>query len=269
MARPEPRPDPCPESFLTLAEAMADAARQVTLKYFRQPLDTIRKADDTPVTAADRETEALLRAMIAEAFPEHGVIGEEEGADRPEASHVWVLDPIDGTKKYITGHPMFGTLIALLREGEPILGVIDFPALGERWLGGRGRGAFFSNGAGKQQVSCRPCADLSQAALYTTAPEMFQGADTQAFGRLRRSVWFPLYGGECYAYGLLSSGRADIVIEADMGIYDYLSHVAVVTEAGGSITDWEGRPLGLESGGKVIAAGDPDCHAAALALLRG
>ena len=120
---------------------MADAARRVTLKYFRQNLDTVRKADDTPVTAADRETEALLRGMIAKAYPEHGIIGEEEGADRPGASHVWVMDPIDGTKKFITGHPLFGTLIALLRDGEPILGIIDFPAAGERWSGGRGRGA--------------------------------------------------------------------------------------------------------------------------------
>jgi len=259
--------DPCPERFVVLAGALADAARDVTLDYFRADPQVDYKSDASPVTRADRETEARLRTLIADAFPEHGVIGEEEGADRPSASYVWVVDPIDGTKKFITGNPLFGTLIALTREGRPILGLIDFPALDERWQGASGHGAFHVKGGRRSPVACRPCPDIAGAALYTTSPAMFKGADADAFGRLADAVSFPLYGGECYAYGLLASGYADLVIEADMGIYDYLSHVAIVTEAGGVITDWDGEPLGLASGPKVIAGGDPDCHRRALALL--
>jgi histidinol phosphatase-like enzyme (inositol monophosphatase family) len=259
----------CPESFLALAGALADAARGITLDYFRADPRVDYKSDASPVTRADRETESRLRALIAETHPNHGVIGEEEGADRPGASHVWVLDPIDGTKKFITGNPLFGTLIALVRDGRPILGLIDFPALGERWLGAAGRGAFHVSAGHRRPVRCRPCADITGAALYTTSPQMFQGADADAFDRLASAVAFPLYGGECYAYGLLASGHADLAVEADMEIYDYLSHVAIISEAGGVITDWDGRPLGLDSGPKVIAAGDPDCHRQALALLQG
>ena len=260
---------PCPEPYLRLAEELADAAREVTLKYFRQPLSAERKDDETPVTRADRETEALMRRMISRAHPDHGVIGEEQDDHRPGASHVWVIDPIDGTKKFITGHPLFGTLIALIRDGRPVLGVIDIPAAGERWLGAQGLGASFRDAQGRRPLRCRPCPEIARAALYTTSPQMFAGEDLAAFERLRQAVWFPLYGGECYAYGLLTNGWADLVIEADMGIYDYLCHVAIVGEAGGVITDWEGGALGLDSGGRVLAAGDPACHKAALELLRG
>ncbi len=260
--------DLCPESFLSLAEQLADAAQAVTLDYFRADPTVDYKTDASPVTRADRETETKLRELIAGAHPDHGVIGEEEGADRAGASHVWVLDPIDGTKKFITGNPLFGTLIALVRDGHPILGLIDFPALGERWLGAAGRGAFHIAAGARRQVCGRPCPEIAKAALYTTSPQMFKGADADAFDRLEGAVAFPLYGGECYAYGLLASGHADLAVEADMEIYDYLSHVAIISEAGGVITDWEGRPLGLDSGPKVIAAGDPDCYRQALALLQ-
>ena len=261
--------DICPEAFVSLASELADAAREVTLTYFRRRVQVDVKSDATPVTQADRETEARLREIIRNAFPTHGIIGEEEGSDRPEADHVWVLDPIDGTKKFITGNPLFGTLIALLHEGRPILGIIDCPALGERWLGATGRGAFHISGGRNERVTSRPCPEIATATLYTTSPEMFAGSDAEAFARLQRASRFPLYGGECYAYGLLASGYADLVVEADMAIYDYLSHVPVVTEAGGVMTDWQGAPLGLESGPRVIAAGDSACHARALALLRG
>jgi inositol-phosphate phosphatase/L-galactose 1-phosphate phosphatase/histidinol-phosphatase len=261
--------DRCPDPFVTLAGDLADAAREVTLKYFRADLEVDTKSDATPVTQADRETEARLRKMIRETFPDHGIIGEEEGPERPGASHIWVLDPIDGTKKFITGNPLFGTLIALLRDGRPILGVIDTPAEAERWLGATGHGAHHRHRGKSERAVCRACPNIGAAALYTTSPQMFEGSDAKAFERLRRAAHFPIYGGECYAYGLLASGYADLVIEGDMAIYDYLSHVPIVTEAGGVMTDWEGAPLGLDSGGLVIAAGDPACHARALALLRG
>ena len=257
----------CPEEFIKLARSMVEAAREITLPNFRTNLGHELKADRTPVTIADRKTEARLRELIEAAFPDHGIIGEEYGVERKDASHVWVLDPIDGTKKFMTGNPLFGTLISLLRDGKPILGVIDAPAVDDTWIGATGHGTKHITGAGERQVRCRTCSNLAGAVLYTTAPEMFEGAEEAAFNRLKSQVLFPLYGGECYAYGLLANGTADLVVEGDMAIHDYLSHVPIVTEAGGMMTDWEGNPLGLDSGRNVIAAGDPVCHAAALDLL--
>jgi histidinol phosphatase-like enzyme (inositol monophosphatase family) len=247
---------------------MAAAARGVILPHFRAPMDVETKADATPVTIADRETEAALRKMIAGKFPDHGIVGEEEGADRADASYVWVLDPIDGTRRFITGNPLFGTLIALLRDGRPILGVIDMPVLGERWIGAAGRPSLFSDRRGSREARVRDCAALGDAKLYATSPHMFLGDDFPAFERVRQASGTVLYGGECYAYGLLASGFVDLVIEADMGIYDYLAHVPIIAGAGGIMSDWQGAPLGLASGGQVIAAGDARCHARAMALLR-
>jgi inositol-phosphate phosphatase/L-galactose 1-phosphate phosphatase/histidinol-phosphatase len=257
----------CPEPYIELAERLAEAARGIVLPYFRAPLDVERKADDSPVTAADRDAEAAMRAMIAAAFPEHGVVGEEFGAERVEAEFVWILDPIDGTKRFITGHTQFGTLIALLHRGEPILGVIDMPVLEERWTGAAGQATLHRDRRGTREAHVRPCAGLDDAVLYATTPHMFPGADFGAFERVRTRVKQPMYGGECYAYGLLASGYVDLVIEATMGVYDFLPLVPVVTGAGGVMTDWAGAPLGLHSDGRVAAAGDAGCHAAALEFL--
>jgi inositol-phosphate phosphatase/L-galactose 1-phosphate phosphatase/histidinol-phosphatase len=261
--------EPCPEAFVALAERLAERAREVTDRYFREPLSVEQKADLSPVTAADRETEAAMRSMIAEAYPDHGVLGEEHSPERAEARFLWVIDPIDGTKRFITGHVQFGTLIALLDRGRPILGVIDMPQMGERWLGAAGRPSVHRDRRGSREVRTRTCADLGAASLYATSPQMFEGADAAAFERLRAAVRTPLFGGECYAYGLLASGFNDLVVEADMDPYDYLAQGAVIAGAGGLITDWQGRPLGLESDGRVLAAGDPAVHRQAMALLAG
>ncbi len=258
---------PCPEAFVTLAERLADAAGEIARGYFRGAIEIERKDDESPVTIADREAEAAMRALIAENFPDHGAIGEEHGALRAEAEYVWVLDPIDGTKRFISGHVQFGTMIALLRAGAPLLGVIDMPAMGERWIGAAGRPTSHRDRDGTRPARVRPCATLAEATLFATTPHMFPGADFAAFERVRARVKQPMYGGECYAYGLLASGFIDLVIEATMGAYDFLPLVRVVTEAGGTITDWWGRPLGLESDGRVLAAGDARAHAAAMALL--
>ncbi len=260
---------PCPETFVSLAERLADTAGEIARGYFRQAIEIERKADETPVTIADREAEAAMRALIAESFPDHGVVGEEHSATRPDAEYVWVLDPIDGTKRFISGHVQFGCLIALLHEGAPILGVIDMPAMGERWIGAAGRPTTHRDRDGTRAARARPCAELGQASLFATSPHMFPGADFEAFERVRKRVALPMYGSECYAYGLLASGFADLAIEADMGVYDHLPLVAVVEGAGGVITDWAGRRLGLESDGRVLAAGDKRTHAAAMALLNG
>ncbi len=257
----------CPDAFVALAERLATAAGKAALGHFRNPLEVERKADQSPVTIADREAETAMRALIAEACPDHGVIGEEFGPERAEAAYVWVLDPIDGTKRFISGHAQFGTLVALLSGGAPLLGLIDMPALGERWVGAAGRPTTQRDRGGTREAKVRPCGALAEASLFATSPHMFPGDDFAAFERVRTRVKQPMYGGECYAYGLLASGFVDLVIEATMGAHDFLPLVPVVASAGGLITDWQGAPLGLESDGRVIAAGDPRCHAAALELL--
>ncbi len=259
---------PCPQTLIDFADALADAARVITAAAFRSRLEVIDKADQSPVTRADREAEARLRDMIAGSYPDHGIVGEEHGAERADADYVWVLDPIDGTKRFITGNPLFGTLIALLHKGAPLLGVIDMGALGERWVGARGHATVFGNCEGRRPVSARACAGIGAAALCATSPDMFEGAEAQAFDRLSRAVKMPLYGGDCYSYGLLASGFVDLVVESSMAPYDYLAHVPIIAGAGGTVTDWEGRALGLDSGPRVVAAGDPALHEAALALLQ-
>ncbi|WP_299394877.1 histidinol-phosphatase [Pelagibius sp.] len=260
-------PEACPEAFIEQAGAMADAARTVARQYFRQGLAIEDKADESPVTRADREAEAVMREIIATAFPDHGIVGEEYGTENPEAEFVWVLDPIDGTKRFITGNPLFGSLIALLRHKQPILGVIDMPVLEERWLGAAGRPTVFSDRQGQREARVRPCPDLQAATILSTAPEMFQGANEPAFHRLRAAAKLTLYGGDCFNYGLLASGFADIVIEADLAPYDYLAHAPVIIGAGGLMTDWQGGALTLNSDGRVLCAGDKACHAAAVSLL--
>lgn len=252
-------------AFVALAERLADAARPVAKRYFRSGLPIDAKPDASPVTAADREAEAAMRAIIEEACPDHGIFGEEHGKTRLDSRYVWVLDPIDGTKAFVTGKPLFGTLIALLEDGRPIVGVIDAPAMDERWVGAEGRPTIHNG----RPAQARSCADIGMAWLYATTPHMFEGADGNAFDRLRRRCRDAVYGGDCYAYGLLASGTVDVVCEASMQPYDYCALVPVVTGAGGVITDWQGRPLGLESDGRVLAAGDAAIHDAARAALAG
>jgi histidinol-phosphatase len=253
------------EALAGLAERLADAVRPIVMGYFRSNVAFDVKADSSPVTAADREAEAAMRRLIEETFPEHGILGEEYGGDRLDAACVWVLDPIDGTKSFVTGKPLFGTLIALLRDGRPLIGVIDMPALRERWVGIDGRPTTFN----RRPVRVRACPELPRAWLYASSPHMFVNADADAFSRLRTRCYAALYGADCYAYGLLASGTVDLVCEASTQPYDYCALVSVVTGAGGIITDWEGRPLGLGSDGRVLAAGDPRMHAAAREQLLG
>jgi inositol-phosphate phosphatase/L-galactose 1-phosphate phosphatase/histidinol-phosphatase len=257
--------DSCPCEFVALAERLADAAGDVLRRYFRKPLNIADKPDASPVTQADAEAEAQMREMIAREFPDHGVVGEEHGSDRADAQFVWVLDPIDGTKAFISGVPVFGTLIALLRDGRPVLGVIDQPVSHERWVGAAGQ-ATRLNGT---VVRVAPRAGLKEAVLWSTSPHMFDAdpAAAAAYARLRESVRFVHYGGECYQYGMLASGFIDIVVEDDMGAYDYCALVPVVEGAGGIITDWQGGALGMQSGGQVLAAASAGLHDAVRRIL--
>jgi len=251
------------EQTIAFAGRLADAAGEVLRRYFRAPIAVDSKADETPVTVADREAEQAMRALIEETYPDHGMIGEEFGATREGAEHVWVLDPIGGTKAFITGKPVFGTLIALLTDGAPVLGVIDQPVLHERWVGANGRPTAFNGSA----AATRRCAGLADAILNATTPDMFAGEDAVRFGRLGAAVQATHYGGDCYAYGLLASGFIDLIVEADLKPYDFCALIPVIEGAGGVVTDWQGRALDLHSDGRVVAAGDPAVHVKAVEVL--
>jgi histidinol phosphatase-like enzyme (inositol monophosphatase family) len=256
------------DEFTDFAARLADAAGTLLRAAHRGAVTGEAKGDGSPVTDVDRAVEDRIRAMIAEIYPDHGVLGEERGASAPGANagdFVWVIDPIDGTLPFLAGIPVFGTLIALLREGVPLLGVIDMPVTEERWIGVAGA-ATTRNGA---PVSVRPCAELSAALLSTSNPDFYGAADFQALRRLNAATRWTVYGGSCLAYAQLASGRIDLGLDVGLDSFDFLALVPVIAGAGGVITDWQGRPLGLGSGDRILAAGDPCCHARALELLAG
>ena len=244
--------------LIDLAQRAANLSRPILRRYFRSGIDIVRKGDESPVTRADREAEAVIRQLLAREVPDHGIIGEEHGAERGDADYVWVLDPLDGTRAFIVGKPTFGTLIALAYKGQPILGLIDMPILGEQWR------ATTLNG---QPAKSRSCAGLAEAWINTTSPDMFRGERADRFARVRDASAGCNYGGDCYGYALAASGCLDLVIEAGMQTYDFMALVPVIEGAGGSITDWSGAPLGLDSDGTVLASGDARVHAEAVALL--
>jgi inositol-phosphate phosphatase/L-galactose 1-phosphate phosphatase/histidinol-phosphatase len=254
-----------PDELVEFAGRLADESGAIAMRLFRSGVGFELKADRSPVTVADQQAEAAIRKRIGATYPEHGVIGEEYGKDRRDAEFVWVLDPIDGTKSFITGRPTFGTLIALTHEGRPLLGIIDHPALRERWVGASGHPTVM-NGL---PVRTRPCRDPADAALYASSPHLFVGDAEAAFARVRAATRQVLYGSDCYGFGLVASGFADLQVDARLGIHDYIAAVAVVEGAGGTMTDWHGRPLTLASADRVIAAGDAGLHEQVLALLSG
>ncbi len=259
-------PGPCPPAFIALAEQLADAAGRVSLEYFRRTLAVESKQDASPVTVADRTAEQTLRDMVAQAFPDHGIVGEEFGSERADAEYVWVFDPIDGTKAFITGNPQFGNLIALMRDNQPILGVINMPAQGDRWVGALGHPTTFSDARGRHACHVRPCASMAEGIFRTISPQLFKGREA-LHQTIQDRMHLALYGGDCFSYGQVASGWVDLVIEAGLGVYDYMALVPVVQGAGGVMSDWQGRPLGLGSDGRVVAAGDRRVQAEALALL--
>ena len=250
--------------MIATALLAADRAQAVTSRYFRAQLEIDTKEDDSPVTVADRETEAAVRGVIEARHPGHSFLGEESGDRTTGSPWRWVIDPIDGTKSFASGKPTFGTLIALLHGDKPVLGVIDHPALGERWVGVAGRETTFNG------EPCRTSGTTGLAAsvLYATTPDMFEGEARERFDALSERCRFRVFGADCYAYGLLASGFVELVAEAQLQPYDYLALAPVVEGAGGVITDWSGNPLDLRSGDRVLAAANPALHAGALAILR-
>lgn len=258
----------CPEEFVEIANRLADASGAVIRPHFRSGVAVADKPDRSPVTIADEAAEREIRRLLEQACPGHGIVGEEFGDDGAARDFVWVIDPIDGTRSFVCGVPTFTTLIALLQDGEPILGVIDQPVSGERWVGARGRGTVF-NGVPVRTAAPKP---LAEAAMFTTAPDMFDGdvsgGAAEAYEELRSAVRLTRFGLDGYAAGLLASGLIDLHVEGDMKPWDYLALVPAIENAGGVMTDWQGRRLTLESGaGLTLAASSPALHAAALDIL--
>ncbi|VBB69038.1 Histidinol-phosphatase [alternative form] [invertebrate metagenome] len=254
-----------PDALITLIHRMAETSGIILRRYFRTHVAVDHKADDSPVTIADRETELALRELLHRTVPTHGIIGEEYGGENTSAEWVWVLDPIDGTKAFITGKPSFGTLIGLAWRGQPVLGIIDQPITGERWIGGRGVPAQLNG----QPIHVRSCHGLKMAFLYATDPDMFcySPVGQAAWKRLEQAVGLRRFGADCYAYGLLAAGFIDLVYECQLKVYDHLPVTAVIEAAGGVVSNCKGQPAGLASNVCVLAAGDRRVHHHALALL--
>ena len=255
--------------FLTTAHALADEAREISLKWFRAPLSVDFKSDRSPVTEADRAVEALLRQRLALLYPDHGLAGEEFEPIQQQADHVWFVDPIDGTKSFVSGFPLWGTLIALVHRGQALLGMIDAPAMNERWSAMRGSTAWHQQAGQAHRCTTSDCAELSTARLCLPAPDGFQNEAAVAVKELSKRVALVRYGGDCYSYGLLASGHIDLVVESGLDDHDYLPMLAVIEAAGGVISDWSGSPLDLNSAGHVVAAATRELHRQALQALAG
>lgn len=256
------------DRLIAVAHLMADAAGSETLRLFRKSgLQSDNKEPDgfDPVTAADRAAEKAMRAILAQERPDDAILGEEFGTTEGTTGLTWVLDPIDGTRGYISGTPTWGVLISVADESGPRFGLIDQPFIGERFAGGFGI-SDVTGPLGAHPLRCRATDDLAQATLLTTFPEVGTPKERQAFQSVETQVRLTRYGMDCYGYALLAAGQVDLVIEAGLQAYDIQAPIAVIQAAGGIVTDWEGGPAHM--GGRVIAAANPVIHHAALGLIQ-
>ncbi len=257
------------QSCRDLADALADAARVETLRYFRKPgLAADNKETDgfDPVTQGDRAAEEVMRAIIETRRPKDGILGEEFGTKPTKSGLTWVLDPIDGTRGYLSGTPTWGTLISLHDGQNPVLGVIDQPYIGERFIGGWGE-ARMTGPHWDRALSVSKVTELSDAIILTTFPEVGTREEAAGFHRVASQCKLTRYGMDCYGYALLAGGHVDLVIEAGLQSYDIQAPIAVVEAAGGIVTNWLGGPV--DQGGQAVAAATPQLHAEALRVLRG
>jgi histidinol phosphatase-like enzyme (inositol monophosphatase family) len=258
------------EEFLAFAHRLADAAAQVTLAHFRTPIavDNKHASGFDPVTAADRGAETAIRALIEKTYPGHGILGEEHGRKPSRDGFTWVIDPVDGTRSFITGSPLWGTLIALNDGERAVVGMLDQPFMKERFWGvsiAGWREAGFTRDGARSALATRACAALSDAVLSTTTLEMFKEGERRAFERLMKEVRLTRFGGDCYQYGLAAMGFMDLVVETGLAPYDIQALIPILEGAGGAVTTWDGGAA--ESGGRIVAAGDARAHAAALEIL--
>jgi myo-inositol-1(or 4)-monophosphatase len=254
--------------FASFVDQLAATSGDTILPFFRTALAVENKKAGgfDPVTAADRAAEQAMRVLIRRTFPDHGVLGEEYGSEGTDAEYVWVLDPIDGTKSFIIGMVAWGTLIGLMRFGEPVFGMMHQPFTRERFSGDGGA-AHYRGPAGDRDLHVRACASLDDAILSTTSPLLMNAADRSACVRVENTVKLSRYGGDCYAYCMLAAGLIDLVIETEIKPHDIVPLIPIVTGAGGIVTTWENGPA--QAGGRIIVAGDARVHKAALEVLNG
>lgn len=255
----------CPDEFIAFAHRLADAAGQVHRRWYRRAPAVAIKPDGSPVTVADKEAERALRGLIEASYPDHGMIGEEEPPIRAGADWAWVFDPVDGTKDFVSGKPVFGSLIALAHEGRPVLGVIDQAIVGDRWIGADGHGTRLNG----EPVRVRACAAIADAIVSTSGPGDYAKAVDAELARIRQGARWLRFGADCVNYGLVASGLMDVVADAGLADHDFAALEAVVRNAGGVFTDWDGQPITLGSDGRVLATGDAAVHAEALARIKG
>lgn len=255
--------------MLDFTHSLADLSGAFILRHFRKRIAVDDKKSHgvfDPVTVADRGAERIIRRELRRSFPDHGIIGEELGEHRPDARFRWILDPIDGTRAFIMGSPMWGTLIGLMDREAPYLGMLDQPYTGERFWSGE-RAAFMRDARGKvSRMKTRPCGTLDEATVATTHPDLFAvGRERQSFERMKREARMTRFGGDCYNYALLAAGFVDVVIESGLKGYDIAALVPIVERAGGRVTTWDGgSPM---RGGRILATGDPGLHEQLIAFL--
>ena len=258
-----------PHSDRAAAEAflaeLPSVSRAVIYQYFRQSFAIDNKADDSPVTIADRAAEAALRQSISAAFPGHAIMGEEQGGHVDEGLS-WIIDPIDGTRSFITGRPLFGTLIGIVDGGIPVSGLIDMPAINETYRTEDGR-SLFESVAGTVAIRSRSCDRLEDAHIATTSPDAFTAEGWQAFTSVKDKCASSVYGGDCYNYALLAAGHLDIVIEHQLGAYDMMALVPILQNAGACVTDWQGAPITINNDGSLLACATRALHQDALKCL--
>lgn len=251
------------EQVMDSMTLMADASGQLLRAAVMHPSRAHIKDDGSPVTSIDVAVEDMIRSIISQRHPDHGIIGEERENILPDAEFVWVIDPIDGTLPFLAGLPVFGTLIALLYKNEPIVGVIDMPMTYERWVGVTGAPTTLNG----KPICTRPCLDLSSAMMSTSNQDFYNIHTMRALQVMKDATSLAVYGGSCMSYGRLASGYIDVAMDVDFDVFDYLAMVPIIEGAGGVISDWQGRPLNRQSGDKFVAVGDPHLHDQVLSVL--
>ena len=250
--------------FVRQANQFADISRAIIRQEINRPRDVTVKSDSTPVTPVDQQVELALRAAIKKAFPQHGIVGEEYDDEGTDSDYVWILDPIDGTMSFVAGMPTFATLIALTWRGAPILGIMDSPFTMERWVGVDGIGTTLND----KTIRSRSCNALTKAFAQTSSPLYFTSTtDIAVYDRMVSAVEFLIYGGGCQAVGRVAQGYIDVAFETAHDIHDYLALVPIINNAGGVISDWQGKPLTLTSGTQFVASGDQALHRQAIEIL--
>jgi len=257
------------QELIDFANFLADMSGEIARKYFRtQATGEIQKDDNSPVTKADREIELLIREEIEKKYPNHGIIGEEYGIKNAESEFTWVLDPIDGTSSFIIGRPIFGTLIALIKNNKPILGILNQPIINERWIGIDGVGSFFNG----KKIQSRNCQNIDDAVMCASSSFYFKGKDKDVFEELCKITKYQklggvIYGGDCYSYASIASGFIDIVIDPCLQIYDYAALQPIIENAGGIITDWHGNSPNLRSNVNLVACANKTIHEKVIKIL--